>query len=314
MPKDYFLDINTCKMVRAIMALLIVIHHLSQYVYLGGPFNFLFEQIGNTSMVIFFFYSGYGLMTSLNAKTDYLNFFLKRRLKLVAVPFLIANMIFFVLLFLCGAIDSYISKITDMKIEEALIPNSWFVIMLVVMYVIFYLSFFMTEDRKSGLLLCIIFVLAIAFFLCAFDFGKYWYSSLFSFVFGLLYASNNVIFSNFFINKKSMKILLTALVFIILTSVGRRISNDYIILIIKNVRAILACMLVLWGSMLITRRYRLLEYIGDISYELFLYHGIVMRILSLWMSSVLLFLMTSILLSFIAAEIFHHLDNKMLRD
>ena len=304
---DGYLDIKTCKTVRAVMAVLIILHHISQYAYFGPIFNMIFEQIGSTATVIFFFYSGYGVMTGLVNKENYMGSFLKKRMLSVGIPFLIANVIHFLCLKAVGLSGELLSALKELRIEEVLIPNSWFVIMLMMMYIAFYVSFGVIKSRKYGIEICAAMIMTVGLLLCGSGFREYWYSSLLAFVFGMFYADHGDRLRKLLSGKKLPVFFSCGAIFVLLTVMAKMVSYNYLVMIIRNLRSIAACLIILLLSSLIRQRNRVLEHVGDISYEIFLYHGIMMEILWLWLKNAPVFLVAVLILTFIFAEAFNRL-------
>ncbi|SKC08320.1 Membrane-bound acyltransferase YfiQ, involved in biofilm formation [Lachnospiraceae bacterium] len=305
MSRENFLDINNCKIVRAIMAIMIMLHHISQYVYCSSIFNFIFEQIGSTATAIFFFYSGYGVMQGLINKNDYMNGFLKKRFVSVGVPFIIANLIYYVLLTVDGLFTDRMSYLFTRKFEKAIIPNAWFVIMIMLMYIAFYISLKFTQTRKTGIAVCSGIIFLYAIILCTVQLRPYWYSALFAFVFGLIHAEYKSKFDSLLQKHAVLKFIFFCFAFLFLTVIAKVISSSYIVLIIKNIRAVITCTIVLWLSMIIGKRNSVLEHFGDISYEIFLYHGIIMEFLYMRVGNITVFILLIFILTFIIAETLH---------
>ena len=68
----------------------IMLHHMSQTIYFAGEDTgilMFMVDIGVCFVGVFFFFSGYGLYSSLRDKPDYLKGFLKRRLPVIVIPF-----------------------------------------------------------------------------------------------------------------------------------------------------------------------------------------------------------------------------------
>ena len=95
--EDY-LELTESKKIQAIACLGVILHHLTQQitgygVVPKGPVT-VFNYAGILFTSLFFFYSGYGLITSMQNKPGYLNTFLTKRLPTVLIPFWIINVIY----------------------------------------------------------------------------------------------------------------------------------------------------------------------------------------------------------------------------
>ena len=77
--------------------LVIVYHHLSQYLDNPGPFR-VFLEVGILCVAAFFFYSGYGLMKSVLTNKNYFHHFFLRRYIKILFPFYLQCPVSFCLL------------------------------------------------------------------------------------------------------------------------------------------------------------------------------------------------------------------------
>ena len=93
--KDYF-SLEISKGIQGFLAFTIILHHISVWLQSTNSIEGLFVYyyyFGAIVVGFFFFCSGYGLLYSLETKSNYLNGFIKKRVLTVLVPF------FFILLF-----------------------------------------------------------------------------------------------------------------------------------------------------------------------------------------------------------------------
>ena len=75
--------------IKGLLALLIIIHHLSIYIK-DTILLKVFTIVGVIAVSAFFFYSGYGLMTSYLKKENYLKDFWNKRIMKIVIPYIIA--------------------------------------------------------------------------------------------------------------------------------------------------------------------------------------------------------------------------------
>lgn len=302
---DTFLDLDQSKSIQAFACLAIIIHHVTQQISVygmrpKGPIT-LFSYIGYLFTALFFFFSGYGLMTSLNSKPDYLKSFLKKRLPAVLIPFWIINVLAVILVsFLPGPKLSAREIIYDIIGLTLIGSNGWYIIEIVIFYVVFYLLFRFIKNRKAATaLLCIATVLVIVYgFFNGHDpeeakahwfKGEWWYNSTITFAFGVLFAGCKDRASAFCIKHYRLMLAL----FVVLTIVSVRISifaqkylgyyhepvhhgvrDAFITLVIQSVSAIIFTTFVLILNMRLSIGNRALLFIRNMSLELFLIHGL----------------------------------------
>ena len=312
MDRNNYIAMDTCKQIRGIMAVIIMLHHISFMVDFGVALNFIFRQVGATATTIFFFYSGYGMMLGLMNNPHYLKGFFKKRMVTVLVPFLIAGFAYGLFLLFAGRGAEVLKRLGKLLHGGTFLPYAWFVFTLLSLYCIFYLSFKWLSDFRKGILVCSALTLILALLLCYLQFEQFWYTSSFAFVFGLLFAYNFESFDGFLKSYKIPKATVTVILFLALTIFGKGISNAYIVLVLKNFRAILACIIILYGSMLIKRKNKLLLFLGMISYEFYLYHGVMMDVFSPMAGNVLWFTVLVAFTNTIISFLFNMIDTKII--
>lgn len=90
--KNNVLEFKTSVRIKGLLAVLIVLHHLS----INTPGTLLFQaftSIGTMVVAVFFFYSGFGLMESYLKKPNYLRGFFSKRIVKLLIPHCMALLI-----------------------------------------------------------------------------------------------------------------------------------------------------------------------------------------------------------------------------
>ena len=124
--------------IRGLLAVTVVLHHLSLTVTHANLFR-IFTLAGIVCVSVFFFYSGYGLMVGLLKKADYLRGFFSRRVLRIAFFYLLSNLV----IWYGFQLTHY--KYTLSEIQHGLVtgdpftPYSWYVLTLLILYVLFYI-------------------------------------------------------------------------------------------------------------------------------------------------------------------------------
>ena len=193
------LSLDASTPLKGFAAVSIIIHHLSQELAdKAGPLE-VFQSLGVLFVGFFFFFSGYGLYTSLKTKENYLKGFIRHRLTAVLVPFYTCNIIF------------VISKcIEGRRFKPAELPavlsgwsminsHMWYIVEIVILYLLFYLFYRFIKNRTAATIaMCISVVLMMAGSLmlchgedysCSYWFmGEWWYNATFLFVIGIIFS------------------------------------------------------------------------------------------------------------------------------
>lgn len=184
-------------------ALGIMLHHMSQTIYFAGEDTgilLFMVDVGVCFVGLFFFFSGYGLYTSLRDKPDYLKGFLKKRLPTVIVPFYMCNFVFIAgaaiggYRFGEGELPAYLTGLTLMN------SQMWYIVEIFFLYLLFYLVFkFVKKDGAACLVygLCVAAMITVSLLLChdnktvsggAWFYGEWWYNATLLIWIGMLFA------------------------------------------------------------------------------------------------------------------------------
>ena len=211
------LSLSTSKGIQGFAAVAIILHHLSQeLVDKAGPLEFL-SGCGVLFVGIFFFFSGYGLYTSLKNKENYLKGFLKKRYVAILVPFYMCILVFTLALCTCG------TKLKGWEILRVLsgwtLINShmWYIVEIAILYLVFFIIYRLIKNRTVATILMTVFVLAMMGgslwlchgkdFSCKYWFmGEWWYNASFLFIVGILVSKHADILAK--IAKKAYVVLL----------------------------------------------------------------------------------------------------------
>lgn len=277
--KTTYISKETCNMMRGIAALVIILHHTVNYISLGPILDFFLKNIGASMTTIFFFYSGYGLMLSRNKKEDYMKQFLKKRIPSIVIPYLIVNIVYIVGSALLGMPVAVLERCKELAQGRTIVPFSWYVIVILILYLCFYLSFRWLQP-KQGLCLCIL--LNIGYIVTAYliGFDEYWYNTAFAFSFGLLYAYAFDRVDPLVRKHPILGAVISVGIFFVLFVMGRILNGSSLVVLIKSLRSAAFCMFALYASMLLVKQFRLLHWLGDRSFELYLYQGVAFMVLN----------------------------------
>lgn len=306
---DQLWDVNQGKMIKAFACIGVILHHVTQLISGYGALHYglinVFNSIGILFTSLFFFFSGYGLICSVRQKTNYLDGFLLHRLPAILIPFFLSNVIGVVLRLCYQKIPTTGVQLVKMLLGLVLLNgNGWYLVEIFFLYLAFYFCFqFIKNKDVSICLLCVatIFVMLIGFQngrdtstdVAHWFMGEWWYNSTIVFIMGILVARfrKQVIG---FAKKHYMKLLiLTAFLFVVAFFVEEYVLNTYgyyhgstVIDAINNKGVTLlaqmaVCLLFTWLVLLINMKIaignRALGYIGQISMEIFLLHGLFVK-------------------------------------
>lgn len=258
---------------KGILAVLIVLHHLTYEieVTLLQPFY----SWGAPIVSVFFFISGYGLMTSYKNKgKQYLSGFIKHRMfDAVMLPFLLA-------LLLYRGMASELPNVADailLLITKGVttLPNSWFVFVILIFYGCF---LFFLKIRGEKRLLSLLVLSCITYSIIAYRLGydRCWYISALAFPAGCFFACH---WRTFF--KCSFRwriwVIPICLTFISVLYLLHYEAGYMLIYIFIPLMIIYLC-----SSLNIERlgKVKVVRLLSYISYEIYLCHGIAIFLLN----------------------------------
>ncbi len=200
-----FPDSIQAKMIRASACVGVIIHHVTQQitgygVTYKGPVT-VFNDMGILFTAVFFFFSGFGLVTSLSKKEGYLRSILTKRIPTVLIPFWCVNLLGVLLyVFVYRVRYSLPAALSDVSGLTLINGNGWFFVEIVVLYLAFYLAFRLIRNRDAALVLVCVFtvILIVYAFFNGHDDpglrsshwfrGEWWYNSTAAFIAGMLFA------------------------------------------------------------------------------------------------------------------------------
>lgn len=187
--------------IKGIFAIIILFSHLCGYVSISNSiidrsFASILGLIGQLMVVIFFFYSGYGIIQSYKSKPTYPKSFFRCRILKTLTHFDIAVFFYLILSLAMTLFFGQSRPWEDYAFAwigwTSLGNSNWFIFITLLLYAITLLSFFIAEAiNKHRELLTTIFVSILsvaAYFLLAKFKESYWYDTLFCYACGMWFA------------------------------------------------------------------------------------------------------------------------------
>lgn len=300
-------DSRTTLPLRGILALFIILHHLSQrYDFsisdsLTWPWQSLslniFITMGAPIVGVFFFLTGYGLSKSLNTKgKSYTTGFISKRFSKTLPEFMFLSILVSIY-FIYTGYKSPNEFILSMSHGWVPLPFSWFIYAIFYVYVTFYISaiVFKAEIHKTGYLLTGFIFIYIFIIWRVLHWGSWWYNSALSVPLGYFIAIYEKQIDKLLLNQKYLSILLM----LFFTLLGFGILYYKVSSLIQIYELILLTYLVikLYGF----PKWETLLWLGDISLNIYLIHGIILLTTKKFIINPYLALLTVIFISSITA-------------
>lgn len=279
---DYLSNKST-KSLKGLLALLIIFHHVSQKITTGENFS-NFEYMGRYIVALFFFLSGYGLYFQYSNNATYMENFLRKRLARILIPFTVFIIIYVIYRATLGEVVNVDFFLSFWRDHSNIVYNGWFVNSIIVLYVIFYVSFKM-KDSKSSFYMLTLLTLVYIFLKAYQNHGDWEYVSIMAFLLGIFWMKNRIsidkyIEENYFVFLVSFSILMYVFRHyeVIMKNIG--ITNKYVYYgIVGNLctMVFVVYFLLLTNKLDFSNKY--LNFLGDISFEIYMIHGLVMHYL-----------------------------------
>jgi membrane-bound acyltransferase YfiQ involved in biofilm formation len=160
--------------------------------FLSDSFLCLMSMMGQLCVVMFLFFSGYGIYCSLCRKEDYMRSFLLKRLLPVWLSFAICVGFFFVENLILGVSFDPLHTALAFTGWTSIGNDNWYMFVTFALYIFAYLSFrFIKPDKRFvGLIVftCLSFGLLVGLFIAKRDEGSCWYNTILCFPLGMWYA------------------------------------------------------------------------------------------------------------------------------
>lgn len=183
-----YLSMDNCGRLRGMMAITIILHHISEKTSGAVLFPQL-VHVGYMIVAIFFFLSGYGLMFQYMKKgVGYLQGFWKSRvLYLLLVYAWITGLYIIYRTFVLGNADLNL-VLRSFYDGNPIATNSWYIVVLLAFYAIFWFSFNHGGAIPKCIVLVTVSTVLFSLLLWVVGYPSIWYLSNFAFPLGLFYA------------------------------------------------------------------------------------------------------------------------------
>lgn len=271
-------DVKNVLPLRGILAISIIAVHLNHKLH-DMSFMSSFVSWGVYIVSIFFFVTGYGLTRAYIEKDAYLDDFINKRVKKVLFPYLFC--VFFYQLYQYSQYHSFNYFVHIIKagcyFPDVLLPTSWFVIVILVFYVLFYFALRINRSIKIGMLLLIICSIVYYSLLRYWNWGYFWTESVFSINLGMIFSYYEKKIKSVYVNNVGIINFGGILSFLVIYILLPIISANYNIPIPHRFSLLFLNLLPLFVVLAIYNQgltqSKILNFLGTISYEIYLVQG-----------------------------------------
>lgn len=237
-----------------------------------GIYLFFIRHIGQLMVVMFLFYSGFGVMSSLEAKKSiYIKTFLCKRILPTLANFSIAVVFFLI----SGLLLNHSFKFSRILLSligwESIGNSNWYIFTILLCYIGFYLSYLASPKRVA--LLSFLFSVFIIIILSFYK-PSYWYNTILAFNAGIFFKKHTKKIQ-YYINNHYDK----CLCFILIWGIFFIISKLNIHYIGYNLYSIAFALLIVLLCWKIRIRNSLLQWFGIHLFPLYIYQRLPMMLL-----------------------------------
>lgn len=133
--------------IKGFFAVVILFSHMRGYIVLSSNiadkmFSIILDHTGQLMVAMYFFYSGYGILDSINRKNKYFENYPRRRIIKTLIHFDLAVLFYFILMTFIGVYYPASNYITCWIGWGSLGNSNWFVFDILVLYVLVYFAHF----------------------------------------------------------------------------------------------------------------------------------------------------------------------------
>ncbi len=273
---------NASIQIKGIAAIFIMVGHLLPTETAGIIRAFFY---GPVWVGLFFFISGYGIEKKVQNGNGISREFLFNIIKKIWIPFAVAELIHLVVLYITSGEEMSVSRVIG-SIFGMPLSNSvlWYVVELIILEMLFYVIYKAGIMRKMSLGITVWSVLFVMFLAISvfFDVGTWWYISTVTFLLGMFISGHEDILV--IIHKKAVLVFLT-LTSIILYFVERftdvynldyskyaHIPQNYFLTGLTMILVPVFTLTVIGYMVGVKGNKRILMFLGEISYYIYLYH------------------------------------------
>ena len=289
--KDGYLSMGQSANIKGIFAVLIFLGHAVNFINVSGPLDTSYISIkyylDQAVVVMFLFYSGYGMTESLKKKKDsYISSILRRRVLPVYIKFLISTAIF-IIFEICLGVRFGLLSILEVAMGWLDIGNySWYVLVISCLYILFEFSFRIGtkngHDNKNYIRsACLHTLLSVILIVLLIFPGKrdYWYyDTIPLFAMGIWYSLIKERVERYLEDRTGylMVLLISVLSFIALKAISP------FGIVFEMLWYLVFAFVVLLISMRIRIKSRILGFFGKIAFPMLLMQGIAYMILAIF--------------------------------
>lgn len=278
-----YMSVEKTTSIKGIFILIVFLNHVVSYFtleesFLDQSYYIIVGKIIGQSMVsLFMFYSGYGVMLSIDKKgSDYVKSIPAKRFLKVLLHFDIAVLIYYIISIAMHKETGVIQLLVSLTGWESVGNSNWYIFDILVLYLITYISFTAARNNKKlGIILNIILCAAFVVLL-KYTKDYWWYDTVFCYSVGMLFYYAKPKIESVF---QSSKWMYWAALIVVLGAfaVSYKFRGNIICMFARH---ILFAIIVVMGTMKFSINNKILNFFGRHLFSIYILQRIPMIVLS----------------------------------
>lgn len=271
-----YLSKDTCQQLRGILAIIILLYHISQKIKEGILLTSL-SQFGYLAVSVFYFFSGYGLQKQYIQSDNYKKSFLQKRLPKIVIPYLIAVVLFWIL-YNCILDEKYtfLDVLYSFVSGHPIVTYSWYIISILAYYIAYWLIMIFSRGKNPLMLLLGCLWQLIYMFVCwRMGYSEWWYIDSHLLIVGIAWASYENIILIYFKKYFTYIMPMSILILVVLQRIRiMAVLPGFLQLIVKLIIPIFFMLSIICLLIKIRIRSRILMWLGGISLNIYILQGL----------------------------------------
>lgn len=323
---ENYISIERTDSIKGIFILLVFLSHARNCIstlpqYSSDPLNSFYDifqdHLGQGVVVMFLFYSGYGVMESIKKKgSDYIHTFPKNRFAKTLLHFDIAVLLFVILDLCLGILKKY--SVTHVLLSftgwESVGNSNWYIFAVLILYLITYISFKICKDKYPRAAALITFFTVLYIAVLAFLKDAWWFDTVLLYPLGIWYSLGKNKIEDF-VRKKPVNyyllFALCAVVFVVSHLLRRNI-------LFYEISQVSLCTVIVAATMKIDIHNKILQFFGTHLFEIYILMRIPMIVLLHFHITntyffVLISFAVTVVLAFLFKKVLKFVDGKIFK-
>lgn len=284
---DDFLSKDQCNAIKGFFIVFVFIRHVLQYVRKSGYdfssapdtiLSLVDRELDQLIVVMFLFYSGYGIMESIKKKGfPYIKGMPLKRILPTILNFDIAVLFFLVTSEILNIDFTTTQLLLSLTGWDSLGNSNWYIFAIVLLYFITWLSFFLTSRQKNSSHNALVMSIGLCFvllFILYLHKETFWYNTLFAYIAGILVS----FYQNRLIPLLKKHFWPFFALFLISTVLCKLDHHDFMCLKF-NITSITFALTIMLFTMKVKIQNNILIWLGSHLFPLYIYQRIIMIVL-----------------------------------